>query len=70
MFDACQKSVGTDYTRLAALLAIALVFSPAALLFFRPVGYLSVFLSVAISAVCLTLAALSWKRSSRLAKQK
>lgn len=70
MFDACQKSAGIDYTKLAALLAIALVFSPAALLFFRPVGYVSVFLSVAISGACLTLAALCWRKSSRLAKEK
>jgi hypothetical protein len=68
MFDACQKSAGTDYTKLAALLAIALVFSPAALMFFRPVGYVTVVLAVACSAVCLTLAALSWRKSSQLTK--
>jgi hypothetical protein len=68
MFDACQKSAGTDYTKLAALLAIALVFSPAALLFFRPVGYLSVFLAIAFSGACLTLAALGWRKSSQLTK--
>jgi hypothetical protein len=70
MFDACQKSAGTDYTKLAALLAIALLFSPAALMFFRPVGYLSVFLAIATSGVCLTVAALTWRKSSQLAKQK
>jgi hypothetical protein len=68
MFDACQKSAGTDYTKLAALLAIAVIFSPAAVLFFRPVGYLSVFLAIAISGACLTLAALSWRKSSQLTK--
>lgn len=68
MFDACQKSTGSDYTKLAALLAIALIFSPAALLFFRPVGYLPVILAITISGACLTLAGLSWRKSSQLSK--
>ena len=68
MFDACQKSAGTDYTKLVALLAVALVFSPAALMFFRPVGYLSVCLAIACSGVCLTLAAISWRKSSEVGK--
>jgi hypothetical protein len=62
MFDAGQKSAETDYTKLVALLAIGLVFSPAALMFFRPAGYLSVCLAIACSGMCLTLAALSWRK--------
>ena len=66
MFETSEKSTGTGYTTTVALLIIAVVFSPAALMFFRPIGYLSVGLAVACSAICLALAVRSWKKSSHL----
>ena len=64
MFETSEKSTGTGYTTTVAFLIVAVVFSPAALMFFRPFGYLSVGLAVACSAICLALAARSWKKSS------
>jgi asparagine N-glycosylation enzyme membrane subunit Stt3 len=66
MFDASQKSTGTGYTTTVALLAVALIFSPAGLIFYRPFGYMSLTLAIACSALCLGLAWLTWRRSSRL----
>jgi membrane associated rhomboid family serine protease len=65
MFET-EKSTGTGYTTTLAFLILAVVFSPAALMFFRPVGYLSVGLAVACSAACIALAVRSWKTSSQL----
>ena len=67
MFDSCQqKSTGTRYTTTVALLTVAFIFSPAVLFVSRPVGYVSVALAIAFSALCVTLAWVNWKRSSQL----
>jgi len=66
MFDPCRKSTGTEYSLTVALLAVAFIFSPAVLVASRPFGCLSVSLAVACSAMCVTLAWVSWKRSSQL----
>jgi hypothetical protein len=67
MFDSYQqKSTGTRYTTMIALLSVAFIFSPAVLFVSRPVGYVSVALAIACSALCVTLAWVNWKRSSQL----
>lgn len=66
MFQASQKSTGTGYTTTVAFLLAALVFSPAVLIVSRPLGYVSVSLAVASSALCITLAWMTWKRTSQL----
>ncbi len=67
MFDAQQTPTGTQYTRIAALLAVAFIFSPAVLMFSRPFGYGSLSISLACSALCVGLAWLNWKKHSALA---
>ena len=66
MFDASQKSTGTGYTTTAAFLIVAFIFSPAALFFSRPLGYVSVSLSGACSVLCVALAWFSWRKYSQL----
>jgi VIT1/CCC1 family predicted Fe2+/Mn2+ transporter len=66
MFETSEKSTGTGYTTTVAFLIVAVVFTPAALMFFRPFGYVSVGLAIACSVICLALAARSWKKSSQL----
>ena len=66
MLETNQKSTGTQYTGTAALLIAAFIFSPAALILSRPVGYLSVFLAVASSGLCIILAWVNWKKHSQL----
>jgi hypothetical protein len=66
MFASGQKSTGTEYTTTVAFLVVAFIFSPAILLFFRPMGYLSVSLAVACSAICVVMAWVNWKKSSQL----
>lgn len=66
MFALRQKSTGTEYTLTVALLAVAFIFSPAVLVASGPLGYLSLSLAVACSAICVTLAWVCWKRSSQL----
>lgn len=65
MFSACQKSTGTGYTTTVAFLVVAFIFSPAALIFFRPIGYVSVSLAIACSALCVVLAWVTWRKSSQ-----
>jgi hypothetical protein len=65
MFEG-HKPTGTGYTRTAALVVVAFVFSPAALFFTRPLGYLSVSLAIACSVICIALARFNWKRNSQL----
>lgn len=66
MFNSYQKSTGTAYTTTVALLIIAFIFCPAVLVASRPVGYVSLSLAIACSALCVILARVNWKRSSRL----
>ena len=65
MFEA-HKSTGTGYTTTAAFLVVAFVFSPAALVLLRPLGYVSVVLAIACSVLCIMLAWFNWKRYSQL----
>jgi hypothetical protein len=64
MFDSQQKSTGTQFTTTATLLIVAFILTPAALLFSRPVGYLSLALASACTAICGGLAWWNWKRYS------
>ena len=66
MFDSGQKSTGTGYTTTIALLTIALIFCPAVLVVSHHVGVPSLSLAIACSTLCLILAWVNWKRSSRL----
>lgn len=66
MLETNQRSTGTQYTGTAALLIVAFIFSPAALILSRPLGYLSVLLAVASSALCIVLAWVNWKKHSQL----
>jgi hypothetical protein len=66
MFDSDQKSTGTGYTTAVALFIIASIFCPAVLVASRPVGYVSLSLAIACGALCVTLAWVNWKKSSRL----
>lgn len=67
MIDPSQKPTGTTYTLTGALVAVALIFSPAVLVVSgRPFGYWSVSLALACSALCLAVAWVSWKRSSQI----
>ena len=52
MFDT-QKSTGTGYTTTVAFLVVALIFIPAALMFFGHFGYVSVSPAIAFSALWL-----------------
>ena len=65
MFDTQQKSTGTGYTSTIALLVLAFIFSPAALIFSGRFGYISVSLAIACSVVCIALAGLTWRKSSQ-----
>ena len=66
MFEPYSKSTGTQYTQTVALLVLAFVFSPATLLLSGQTGYLPISVAVACSAVCITLAWVSWTKYSRL----
>jgi len=65
MFEYGQKATGAGYTKTASLVAVAFVFCPALLLASRPVEYVSLSLAIACSALCLMLAWIDWKKSSR-----
>ncbi len=66
MFEAQQKSTGTTYTTVAALLVVAFVFIPTLLMVSRPFGYLSILLATACSGGCVILAWELWRKFSRL----
>ena len=66
MLDSHQKSTGTEFTRTAALLVVALIFIPAVVMLSRPVGYDSLVLAVAASISCVVFAWRNWKRHSEL----
>lgn len=65
MSDAHVKSTGRDYSLTAAWLAIAAIFIPIMLLAFRP-GALISSLAFLCAAVGVTMAWVTWKRSSKL----
>lgn len=62
MFDSAQNTLGHDYTRPVAWLAFGLIFIPGALLAVRP-GHALLSLAFLCSAICLTMAWISWKKS-------
>jgi len=66
MFESQQKPTGTSYTTTAALLAVALVVSPAVLIISRPFGHIALGFAIGCSALCLGLAWVNWKTSSRV----
>jgi drug/metabolite transporter (DMT)-like permease len=66
MFDSDQKSTGTGYTTTVALFIMAFIFCPAVLIVSRPVGWVSLSLAIACSALCVILAWVNWNKSSRL----
>jgi O-antigen/teichoic acid export membrane protein len=66
MFDTQQKATGTGYTTTVAFLVVAFIFSPAALMFSGHYGYISVSLAIVCSVICVALAWVYWKKSSRL----
>lgn len=65
MLDARQMPTGTTYTQTVAFLAVAFLFSPAVLVLSRPFEYLAVSLAMGCSALCVTLAWVSWTKSSQ-----
>ena len=66
MFDSSQKPTGTGYTTTVAFLIVALIFIPAALMFFDNFGRIAIVLAAACSVLCLGMAWRSWKKSSQL----
>ena len=66
MFDSNQKSTGTRYTTTVGLLIMAFIFCPAVLIASRPVGYVPLLLAIACGGLCVILAWVNWKKSSRL----
>jgi hypothetical protein len=66
MFDSNQKSTGTGYTSTVTLLAIAFIFVLGFLLLSRPFGYASLLLAISCSGLCVVLASVTWKKTSRL----
>lgn len=66
MFDTKQKSTGTQYTMTVAWLIGAFILSPVVLTASRPVGYISLSLALACSALCVGMAWVSWSRHSKL----
>jgi hypothetical protein len=66
MFDPQQKPTGTGFTLPFALLIVTSIFSPAVMVVSRPAGYVSLVLAILCSALCASLAWLSWKRYSQL----
>jgi hypothetical protein len=65
MFDTQQKSTGTGYTTTVAFLVVAIIFIPAALIFSGHYGYVSVSLAIACSALCITMAWVTWRKLSQ-----
>jgi hypothetical protein len=66
MFDSSQKSTGTGYTITVAFLIVAVIFIPAALMFFDNFGTIAVALAAVGSVLCLAMAWRTWKKSSQL----
>lgn len=69
MFDYEQKSSGSSYTTIVALLACAFIFSPAVLMASSPIGYVSLSVALSCSLVCIALAWVHWKKHSQSARR-
>ena len=65
MFDSETKYAGRHYTTTIAWIAVAVVFIPAMIFALRP-NYLTLCLAFIGSAICLAMAWVSWRKSSRL----
>jgi hypothetical protein len=61
-----QASTGSGYTSPVAYLAVAFIFSPAVLVVSRPVGFITISVAIACSALCVALAWVNWRKFSRL----
>jgi hypothetical protein len=66
MLFANGKPAGTSYTATAALLILAFIFIPAALIVSRPFGNFALAAAIACSVICIGLARMHWMKSSRL----
>lgn len=66
MFEPHLQSTGREYTTTVALLAAGFIFSPALLVLSRPAGEMSYYLAIACSALFVTLARVTWKKSLQL----
>jgi len=65
VYDPQQKFTGREYRITVAWLAIAVLFIPATVFAVRP-GYLALSLALVCSVLCVAMARVTWKRSSRL----
>ncbi len=66
MFDGSRQYTGTGYTKTVAFLVVAFIFIPAVSVVSRPLGYVSVSLAIVCSAVCVSMAWVTWRKSSQL----
>jgi hypothetical protein len=66
VFESNQKPTGTQYTGTVALLAIAFIFSPVAVLISHPLEYPSLLGATTVSVLCVVLARINWQRNSKL----
>lgn len=66
MFESSQIPTGTSYTTTTTLLFLAVVFTPAMLLFSMPTGIVNLLLAAAGSLTFLALAWANWKKMSQL----
>jgi hypothetical protein len=66
MFGSSEKSAGTAYTTVVALLALGLFFVPAVVVLSRPLSNLALCLAAACTVACVALAWMHWKLFSSL----
>ena len=65
MFDSETKYAGRHYTTTIAWIAVAVDFIPAMIFAVRPT-YVTLGLALICSVICLAMAWVSWRKSSRL----
>ena len=63
MFESSHKPVDSGSTLTVFLIAIAFIFIPSGVVFFRPVGGMLLALAAMCSMLCLVVAWINWKRS-------
>jgi len=68
MIDSTQKFADAEYSSTAALLIVALIFSPAVLILSRPLGQVSVSLALAFSCICIGFSWFVWAKDSHRPK--
>ena len=64
------RTASPRFTASGSLLSLAFIVGPALLVISRPIGYASALLATAIASICLTLAWVTWKRSSDVSNGK